>query len=66
MYQAIAHLNDNQIAAVAALVAEAKLMGFSWETLEMVAESYLRQAEREPEEMAAVLRLAASLLMDGN
>lgn len=66
MYQAITPLNDNQIAAVAALVAQAKQMGFCRETLQMVAENYLRQAEKEPDEMAALLRLAASLLMDGN
>ena len=62
MCQTPARLTEGQIAAAATLVMEARRVAFCRETLQMIAENYLRQAEKEPDEKAAILRLAASLL----
>lgn len=62
MCQTPARLTEGQIAAAATLVTEARRVAFCRETLQMIAENYLRQAEKEPDEKAAILRLAASLL----
>ncbi|MFC0281082.1 hypothetical protein ACFOHK_19645 [Falsigemmobacter intermedius] len=64
MSQTPARLTDIQITAAAALVAEAKRVAFCRETLRMMAENYLRQAEKEPDEKVAVLKLAASILIN--